>query len=201
MRRWRGVGTGWRVGATGLSAHTCVPFCLLRSYARGEACITLGLSMLTEGSDSLPLALVAGAAVNQDGRSSSLTAPNGPSQQQVVRLALQDARLAASDVSTLEMHGTGQWGGCGIAMRLTPSSACAGCACLPSRVCRMPPCAGTALGDPIEVGAALAVFGTKQPARQQPLELSAAKTTVGHAEPAAGAVGTLRAMFRCDILQ
>ena len=54
---------------------------------------------------------------------------------------------------------------------------------------------GTALGDPIEVGAALAVFATKAP-RGQALELSAAKTTVGHAEPAAGAAGMLRAIFR-----
>ena len=52
-------------------------------------------------------AVVAGAAVNQDGRSSSLTAPNGPSQQQVIRLALADAELAPGAVATLEMHGTG----------------------------------------------------------------------------------------------
>ena len=60
-----------------------------RSYVRGEACITLGLSSrsllaLSADEGALPYAaVVAGAAVNQDGRSSSLTAPNGPSQQQV----------------------------------------------------------------------------------------------------------------------
>jgi len=60
------------------------------------------------------------------------------------------------------------------------------------------------LGDPIEVGAALAVFGSSSPAQRQQqqrersslLELSAAKSTMGHAEPAAGAVGMLRALFR-----
>lgn len=33
-------------------------------------------------------AVVAAAAINQDGRSSSLTAPNGPSQQQVSSLSI-----------------------------------------------------------------------------------------------------------------
>ena len=49
------------------------------------------------------------------------------------------------------------------------------------------------------MGAALAVFGPGQPGqppRRAPLELSAAKSTLGHAEPAAGAAGMLRAMFR-----
>ncbi len=84
------------------------------SYVRGEACITMGLSArsLADAANSaspLPAfaAVVAGAAVNQDGRSSSLTAPNGPSQQQVIRLALADAELAPGAVATLEMHGTG----------------------------------------------------------------------------------------------
>lgn len=55
---------------------------------------------------------------------------------------------------------------------------------------------GTALGDPIEVGAAAAVFGAKgmQSGRDQVLELSAAKSHMGHAEPAAGGVGLQRAL-------
>ena len=50
-------------------------------YARGEACVTLGMSLSSLGSTTGIAVL--GAAINQDGRSSSLTAPHGPSQQQV----------------------------------------------------------------------------------------------------------------------
>ena len=55
-------------------------------------------------------AVVAGTAVNQDGRSSSLTAPNGPSQQAVIRAALGVGAVAAASVVVLEMHGTGELG-------------------------------------------------------------------------------------------
>ena len=54
---------------------------------------------------------------------------------------------------------------------------------------------GTALGDPIEVGALSAVFGTQ---RETPLYLGAVKTNLGHLEAAAGVAGFVKAVLSLD---
>ncbi len=79
-------------------------------YVRAEAVGVFVLSSFAateRARGAHPSAWIVGAAVNQDGRSSSLTAPNGPAQQDVIRQALADARMPPAAVAALSMHGTG----------------------------------------------------------------------------------------------
>jgi acyl transferase domain-containing protein/acyl-CoA synthetase (AMP-forming)/AMP-acid ligase II/acyl carrier protein len=78
-------------------------------YVRGEGC---GLVILQRASSAIRdgrriLALIRGSAINQDGCSNGLTAPNGVAQREVISQALAKARVAPSDVSYVETHGTG----------------------------------------------------------------------------------------------
>jgi len=78
-------------------------------FARGEGCGAIVLKRLSDAvaqGDNI-LALVRGAAVNQDGRSGGLTVPNGPSQQAVIRQALANAGVQPEQLSYVEAHGTG----------------------------------------------------------------------------------------------
>ncbi|HXC26243.1 MAG TPA: type I polyketide synthase [Gemmatimonadaceae bacterium] len=78
-------------------------------FVRGEGCGVVVLKRLSDAQangDTI-LAVIRGSAINQDGRSSGITAPNGAAQRQVIRQALQAAKVAPADISYIEAHGTG----------------------------------------------------------------------------------------------
>jgi len=126
-------------------------------YVRGEGCGVVVLKRLrdAERDGDHVWAVIAGSAMNQDGRSAGLTAPNGPSQQAVIEQALAVAAVDPMTVGYLEAHGT-----------------------------------GTSLGDPIEMNAALSVYGGE---RTLPLLIGSVKTNIGHLEAGAGVSQVMKA--------
>ncbi|BBY18984.1 polyketide synthase [Mycolicibacterium litorale] len=78
-------------------------------YARSEGAGMLVLKRLSDarrdGDDIL--AVIAGSAVNHDGRSNGMLAPNPDAQAEVLRKAYKDAGINPRDVDYIEAHGTG----------------------------------------------------------------------------------------------
>ncbi|UQA57008.1 type I polyketide synthase [Polyangium aurulentum] len=78
-------------------------------FVRAEGCGVIALKRLSDAlanGDRIH-ALIRGSAVNQDGRSNGMTAPNALSQQTVLKQALENGGVAASQVTYIEAHGTG----------------------------------------------------------------------------------------------
>jgi acyl transferase domain-containing protein/acyl carrier protein len=88
-------------------------------YGRSEGC---GVIVLRRHHARPPgwgraYALVAGTAINQDGRSNGITAPNRDAQVAVIEAACADAAISAASVRYVEAHGTGTYLGDPIEIR------------------------------------------------------------------------------------
>jgi myxalamid-type polyketide synthase MxaB len=78
-------------------------------FIRGEGCGVVVLKRLSaaQADGDTILALIRGSAVNHDGQSNGFTAPNGLAQQELLRSALQNARVQPAQIHYVEAHGTG----------------------------------------------------------------------------------------------
>ncbi|GAX72978.1 hypothetical protein CEUSTIGMA_g431.t1, partial [Chlamydomonas eustigma] len=175
-------------------------------YMRAEACGLMSLlplqslspQLLAEGPsqesgamtvsrvfETMPLCLLVGGAINQDGRSSALTAPNGPAQQEVMRQALVDNCLGLQprDVSALGLHGTGTPLGDPIEVGAAAAVLLGQANSLRKDFRAMDP-----QGDK-----GLTIKGAETTSKV--LSFLSSKSWVGHAEPASGIVGLLQGLL------
>lgn len=97
-------------------------------FARAEGCGVIVLERLADAvrAGRRVLAVIRGAAINQDGRSAGLTAPNKHAQIAAVRAALADGGLDPLEVGYVESHGTGTGLGDPIEMGALGEALCAG---------------------------------------------------------------------------
>ncbi|MGB8955466.1 MAG: beta-ketoacyl synthase N-terminal-like domain-containing protein, partial [Tumebacillaceae bacterium] len=77
----------------------------VRSEGAGMVVLKRLSRALADGDDIY--AVIAGSAINQDGRSNGLTAPNRLAQEQVLREAYRSAGVQPHEVQYVEAHGTG----------------------------------------------------------------------------------------------
>jgi polyketide synthase PksN len=78
-------------------------------YVRGEGVgilVLKGLAAAERDGDHI-YGVIRGSAENHGGRANSLTAPNPQAQAQVIKAAVEDARIDARTLSYIEAHGTG----------------------------------------------------------------------------------------------
>jgi len=85
----------------------CRPFdAAADGIVRGEGAVSLLLELDRPGRRP-SRATILGSAINHDGRTNGMTAPSAAAQARLLRAALADARVSASEVAYLEAHGTG----------------------------------------------------------------------------------------------
>uniref|UniRef100_A0A7S3JSP5 Uncharacterized protein n=1 Tax=Aureoumbra lagunensis TaxID=44058 RepID=A0A7S3JSP5_9STRA len=137
-------------------------------YVRSEGCVGILLRLHDEQKEHSSIAtlsvdnstVISSTAVRSDGKSASLTAPSGLAQQQLLREALHDA-------ATSKLNGRNNVSSPVLLSHVELHGT------------------GTALGDPIEIGALTAVALREQ----APPTLAAIKANVGHSETCSGAFG------------
>lgn len=78
-------------------------------FVRGEGCGVVVLQRLSDAQlEGRQIeAVIAGSAVNHDGRSAGLTVPNQRAQSELVQAACRAARIEPDEVQFIETHGTG----------------------------------------------------------------------------------------------